>query len=199
MPHYPGAGVGGHCIPVDPDYLIQYAKENGFHHEFLSTARSINNAMPKFTVDQLEAALESHSRSLKDAKVAVLGLSYKPGVGDLRESPSIKIIQALQDRGADVAVHYRYIQSDRGIKRSHAGLPEEMAFFETANDRSHHDVVYAMQGADAIVVATAHPHYINLTADDFKEAGIDIVVDGRNCLNKLSLIEAGISYHGIGR
>jgi nucleotide sugar dehydrogenase len=199
MAHYPGAGVGGHCIPVDPYYLIEYARKNGFQHEFLSTARSINNQMPNFTVDQLEAALEKKGKSIKHAKIAVLGLSYKANVGDLRESPSIKIIEDLQQRGADVSAHDPYISDFQGLKRSHARRPEEFAFFENASDRIHSEIVYSMQDADAVVIATAHSHYVKLTAEDFNAAGVDTVVDGRNCLNKHALTEAGIAYHGIGR
>jgi nucleotide sugar dehydrogenase len=199
MPHFPGAGVGGHCIPVDPYYLIEYARQNGFTHEFLSTARSINNSMPVFTVDQLEAALSKKQRTIKSSKVAVLGLSYKANVGDLRESPSIKIIENLQARGADVAVHDPYIADFKGFKRTHSRSAEEVAFFEAAGTRDQHEVIRAMQGADAVIIATAHAEYIQLSAEDFAEAGVDVVVDGRNCLNKLALTRAGISYHGIGR
>jgi nucleotide sugar dehydrogenase len=201
MPHYPGAGVGGHCIPVDPYYLIDYAKQNGFQHEFLSAARRINNHMPEFTVERLEYALESKGRSLDGARVTVLGLSYKAGVGDLRESPSTKIIQHLRDRGADVAAHDPYITQSAGIKRSfeEAGSTSELAFFESSTGLVHQEIIESMRGAQAVIIATAHRQYLDLEPSDFSAAGIDTVVDGRNCLNKADFTAAGIAYHGIGR
>jgi UDP-N-acetyl-D-glucosamine dehydrogenase len=197
MAHYPGAGVGGHCIPVDPYYLIDYARQNGFQHEFLSTARRINNQMPQFTVDQLDKVLQLKGRELKGTKVTVLGLSYKAGVGDLRESPSAKIIADLQERGAEVAAHDPYISNYRGVKSSFA--ESELAFFESHADQVQNEIVQAMRGADAVIIATAHRQYLALEPADFVDAGIDIVVDGRNCLNKSAFAAAGITYRGIGR
>ncbi|MDF2460814.1 MAG: nucleotide sugar dehydrogenase [Candidatus Saccharibacteria bacterium] len=199
MPHYPGAGVGGHCIPVDPYYLIEYARKNGFEHDFLSSARSINNQMPEFTVDQVESALEHHGRSMKGAKVAVMGLSYKANVGDLRESPSLRILEHLSERGADIVVHDPYIHGYGEYKRSFSGVPEEFAFFENTEGRSQLELTSAMKGADAVIIATAHREYVQLSPEDFKDAGVNIIVDGRNCLNKSALTSAGFTYRGIGR
>src|SRR5947209_11130319 len=98
MVHYPSLGVGGHCIPVDPYYLIEYARGYGFEHEFLSLARFINNKMPEFTVEQLADGLNEAGKSIKGTRVAVLGLSYKPNVGDDRESPSYKLITILKSK-----------------------------------------------------------------------------------------------------
>ena len=194
MPHYPGAGVGGHCIPVDPYYLIEYAKSNGFHHKFLATAREINNNMPIFTVDQVEEALVEKGKILNKAKVAVLGLSYKPNVGDLRESPSIKIIENLKARGAEVAVHDPHITDYPGIKNSFSVLDT------TQKEESEHQrILRTLSGADAALLATAHHEYKDLTSEDLKSAGVTIVVDGRNCLDMEALKKAGITYKGVGR
>ncbi len=100
MAHWPSRGVGGHCIPVDPYYLIEKAKENDFDHKFLRTARNINNSMPQYTVDLLQAKMNEIRKSLKGANIGILGLSYKADVGDLRESPAFKIIEKLKERGA---------------------------------------------------------------------------------------------------
>jgi UDP-N-acetyl-D-glucosamine dehydrogenase len=115
MPHFPGVGVGGHCIPVDPYYLIEYARKNGFTHNFLSTARSINSSMPRFTVERLQDALESTGKQLPKAHILVLGLSYKPDVGDLRESPALKVIDILQTEGAHVTAYDPYINHLEGV------------------------------------------------------------------------------------
>src|SRR3989344_2934011 len=88
MPHYPGCGVGGHCIAVDPYYLISKAKQIGFNHQFLSLAREINNSMPHYAIELLENELKKIKKSIKSAKVGVLGLAYKANVDDARESPA---------------------------------------------------------------------------------------------------------------
>ena len=95
MAHYPGAGVGGHCIPVDPYYLIEKAKSIGFSHKFLSLAREINNSMPAYTVEVLENELKKLKASIKNAKVGVLGLAYKADVDDTRERAALKVIEIL--------------------------------------------------------------------------------------------------------
>src|SRR5262249_21222572 len=102
MPHLPGCGVGGHCIPVDPYYLIRYGAENGFEHRFLATARRINNGMPHYTVKILQQELEKKGKKLQGARIALLGLAYKRDVPDTRESPALVIRSILQERGASV-------------------------------------------------------------------------------------------------
>jgi nucleotide sugar dehydrogenase len=177
MRHAPGTGVGGHCIPVDPYYLIRYARKNGFTHRFLSLARSINNEMPAFTVALLESALAKEKRSLPGATVALLGLSYKPNVSDLRESPAFEIRHILEARGATVRAY-----EPHAVSAGDAGTLSE-----------------ALQGADAAVVATAHREFMELSPEDFADHGVDVVIDGRNCLPKEEFLEAGIAYRGIGR
>lgn len=186
MAHYPGAGVGGHCIPVDPYYLIDYAKKNGFNHQFLKTAREINNGMPSFTVDLLEKSMQTIGLDLENSKVAVLGLSYKANVGDLRESPSLVIINELQSRGANVLAIDPYIASAKGVSN-----------VLTISDLA--TLAEALKGYDSVIVATAHSEYRVLNAEFFAECGIKAVVDGRNCLNKDSFLSSEIIYSGIGR
>lgn len=177
MLHLPGCGVGGHCIPVDPYYLIRYAKENGFTHKFLSLAREINNGMPHFTIELLEKELAQKGKELNGAKIALLGLSYKANVSDLRESPALEIAQLLVDRGAEVRSFDPYIR-----ERSTAATMRE-----------------ALNAADAAVIATAHSAFTNLRPASFKNYGVNIVIDGRNCLSKEDFISSDIVYRGIGR
>ena len=99
---YPGPGLGGHCIPIDPFYLSWRAKKYDFHTRFIELAGEVNLAMPYFIVDQTIAALNEHEKSLKGSRVLVLGMAYKKDVDDLRESPSLAIIELLRDRGAVV-------------------------------------------------------------------------------------------------
>lgn len=177
MPHYPGCGVGGHCIPVDPYYLIEYAKKNGFTHNFLTTARKINNYMPKYTVKKLTECLGNRRIATSGTRVAVLGLSYKADIGDDRESPSYKIIEHLKELGADVASFDPFM-----VERSSAKSLEE-----------------ALRGAKAVVVATSHKAFKELTPKYLRANGIEVVIDGRNCLDKDAFNRSDIVYAGVGR
>lgn len=179
MPHHPGCGVGGHCIPVDPYYLIEYAHGYGFEHEFLRLARSINEHMPEFTVDLLEEGLNDLKKPLNGTKVALLGLSYKANVGDDRESPAYDIKKILEERGADLVTFDPFLPGKSDV----SSLEE------------------ALEHASAIVVATSHAAFAKqLTPESLKAQDISVVVDGRNMLkaNKDALQHAGIIYKGIG-
>ncbi len=178
LPHYPSCGIGGHCIPVDPYYLIAYAKKhNGFEHKFLSLACEVNERMPEYTVDLLEAGLRQKGISLLGAPIAVLGLAYKADIDDCRESPSFEIIAELKKRGAKVTAYDPYIP-----KRSDVKTLEE-----------------AITNKAAVVVAVNHSQFKTLSPYTFKKSGIKVVVDGKNCLSKESFMQAGILYQGIGR
>lgn len=177
MPHYPGCGVGGHCIPVDPYYLIEYARKHGFQHDFLSMARKVNNKMPKYTADKVSDGLNQKKIAINGTKVAVLGLSYKPDIGDDRESPSYKIIKHLEKYGAEVASFDPYV-----LQKS------------TANT-----LVEALNGAKAIVIATCHNEFKGLTPKYLQSCGIEVVVDGRNCLDQERFDQSPVLYMGIGR
>ncbi len=100
---YPGPGLGGHCIPIDPFYLSWKAKEFDFQTRFIELAGEVNISMPYFVIDQLAAGLNEQCKSIKGSKVLVLGLAYKRDIDDLRESPSLTIIELLRDKGALVA------------------------------------------------------------------------------------------------
>ncbi len=101
----PGPGMGGHCLPVDPFYLAWKAREYGQPTEFVELAGEVNQRMPEFCVERVSRALNDHSKAVRGSRVAILGVSYKPGVGDLRESPAIKIMRQLYERGADLVYH----------------------------------------------------------------------------------------------
>jgi UDP-N-acetyl-D-glucosamine dehydrogenase len=108
---YPGPGLGGHCIPIDPFYLSWKAKQFDFHTRFIELAGEVNTAMPYFVLDQIAGGLNEHSKSIKGSKILVLGLAYKRDVDDLRESPSLTILELLRDRGAKVAYNDPYFPS----------------------------------------------------------------------------------------
>jgi UDP-N-acetyl-D-glucosamine dehydrogenase len=101
--YYPGPGLGGHCIPIDPFYLTWKAREYGLHTRFIELSGEVNGAMPRYVVDKLLHALNNAERPLKGAKVLVLGIAYKKNVDDMRESPSVEIMEILREHGAKVA------------------------------------------------------------------------------------------------
>ena len=101
-PYYPGPGLGGHCIPIDPFYLTWKAKEVGMYTRFIELAGEINTSMPKYVLDRTTSALNEFGKSIKNSKLLILGLSYKKNVDDLRESPSLEIMNLLSKKGADL-------------------------------------------------------------------------------------------------
>ncbi|HRY82879.1 MAG TPA: nucleotide sugar dehydrogenase [Candidatus Moranbacteria bacterium] len=177
MAHYPSRGVGGHCIPVDPYYLIERAKESGFDHKFLRVAREINNSMPAYTVELMHNLLNELGLSIKGTPIGLMGLSYKANVDDLRESPAIKIIEELKKKGA------RIIRFDPFIKSmSDVDNLEEL-----------------LQKSKALILVTNHQVFLDIDPKVFKKFGIKAIVDGVNCLDKEKIKKLGIKYRGIGR
>lgn len=177
MPHWPSCGVGGHCIPVDPYYLIERAKQSGFDHKFLKLAREINNSMPEYTVEILQNLLNEKKLPLNGTPVAVLGMAYKADVGDKRESPSFKIVDILKKHKAKVLTFDPY-------------LPENST--ETSLEST-------LEKAKAVIIATNHSAFTKLDAKNFEKHKIAVVVDGKNCLKKESFEKSAVLYKGIGR
>lgn len=101
-PYYPGPGIGGHCIPVDPFYLTWKAREYDVHTRFIELAGEINTTMPRWVLDRVVEALNGHGKAVKGAKILVLGLAYKKNIDDLRESPALTILELLAEKGADI-------------------------------------------------------------------------------------------------
>ena len=135
----PGPGMGGHCLPVDPFYLSWKARELDFATEFIELAGKVNQTQPYFCVEQAERALNDQGKAVKGAKIAVLGVAYKPGVGDIRESPALKIIDRLQSLGAEIAYHDPFVP--------------ELKQFALHNT----ELEQALAGADVALIVTAHP------------------------------------------
>jgi UDP-N-acetyl-D-glucosamine dehydrogenase len=102
MPFYPGPGLGGHCIPVDPYYLTWKAKMNGFEPQLIEMAAIINSRMPEFTVSRIADGLNKHKKSLNGSRVLAVGVTYKKDVSDTRESPALEVLKALLEQGATV-------------------------------------------------------------------------------------------------
>jgi UDP-N-acetyl-D-glucosamine dehydrogenase len=157
MKFLPGPGMGGHCLPVDPFYLSWKAREFDTPTEFIELAGVVNQRMPYFCVEKIAEALNDHSKSVRGSKIAILGVSYKSGVGDLRESPALKIIRLLDERGAQIVYN-----DDHVPELNDFGLRSE-------------PLESALDGADAAVIVTAHP-----SLDPHQVvAGAPLVVDFR--------------------
>ena len=159
---YPGPGLGGHCIPIDPFYLSWKAKQFDFHTRFIELAGEINTAMPYFVIEQIASGLNERSKSLRGSKILVLGVAYKRDIDDLRESPSLTVIELLREKGAIVAYNDPY--------------------FPTVGHGRHYDLNMANTSLDnlgqydAVVIVTDHSDY------DYKAIveQSQLVVDTRN-------------------
>jgi UDP-N-acetyl-D-glucosamine dehydrogenase len=135
----PGPGMGGHCLPVDPFYLAFKAREADFYPEFVELAGKVNQTQPAFCVERIERALNDVGRAVRGAGVLVLGASYKAGIGDTRESPALKIIRMLTERGAVVSYHDPHVPALPAFGLESVGLDEGIA------------------GCDLAAIVTAHP------------------------------------------
>jgi UDP-N-acetyl-D-glucosamine dehydrogenase len=142
----PGPGWGGHCIPIDPFYLSWKAREFGITPQFIELAGSVNLQMPAWVIDKLETALDSRGKSLSGSRILVLGLSYKPDIGDPRESPSFELLSELLSRGAEVAYHDPHVPTAPPM-RSWPDLPPLQSLPLTEE---------SLKSQDAVIVATAH-------------------------------------------
>ena len=156
---YPGPGLGGHCIPVDPFYLTWKARQFDCSTRFIELAGEINTSMPYYVVERLARALNSHSKPMRGAEVLVLGVAYKRDVDDLRESPSLKIIELLRDQGAEVSYHDPYVPELPRTRRYDLDLssrpltPETLASVDAALILTDHtNVDYAAVVAHAPLV-----------------------------------------------
>jgi UDP-N-acetyl-D-glucosamine dehydrogenase len=136
MSFKPGPGLGGHCMPIDPFYLTWKAREHDFYTEFIELAGKVNENMPYWCMSKLVRALNSQAKPLKGSKVLLVGVSYKEDIGDMRESPALKMIELLREEGAVVSYHDRFV----------AELPE-LGLRSQALDAA---------GADCVVIVTAH-------------------------------------------
>ena len=146
MPFYPGPGLGGHCIPIDPFYLTWKAREYGCSTRFIELAGEINVSMPDYVIRRLMDALNDRGKSLKNSRVLVIGVAYKSDVDDLRESPSLVLMEELIRYGAQVSYHDPYVESIKET-RSHPTL---------SGMRSVPLDDAALIGCDAVLIATAH-------------------------------------------
>mgnify|MGYP003336401122 CR=1 FL=1 len=172
MPFYPGPGIGGHCIPLDPHYLSWKARQHGFDSRFITLAEEINSSMPKYVVDLVRNGLNDKGMGVKGAKILILGVAYKKDIDDMRESPALSVIDLLRAQGADVQYHdpfvaevtfdHAYTISD-GEPISNSDLTDEL-----------------ISNSDCVVICTEHSG-----VDYQKVCSLSsLIVDTRNALDE---------------
>ncbi|MFH1183236.1 MAG: nucleotide sugar dehydrogenase [Candidatus Moraniibacteriota bacterium] len=182
MPHWPSCGVGGHCIPVDPYYLIEKARNVGFEHDFLKLARRINSSMPHYTVKTLAKELNEIKKAVNGTKIGILGVSYKANVDDTRDAPYFHIKKELLERKAKVEVFDPYVERENTVK-------------------SLKDL---LKKSEVLLLVTNHKEFEKVTPKLCKKYGIKVIIDGRSFYgsavsDKEGFLKAGIRYKGIGR
>jgi UDP-N-acetyl-D-glucosamine dehydrogenase len=186
MAHYPGPGVGGHCIPKDPFYLVYKAKKAGFPLRMVSTAEVLNKGMPRHTVERLLKTFRKLKKNPRRLKVALWGLSYKGGVKDTRRSPSVDLLKILQRFGVKVVVY------DPFVEKLKAG---------SVQYTSASSILDSVKGADAVVIATNHALFreVNLSEVKAQMNPDPVLFDTRNLRGRKECEEAGFTYLATGR
>jgi UDP-N-acetyl-D-glucosamine dehydrogenase len=165
MPFYPGPGLGGHCIPIDPFYLSWKARQSGFECRFIELAGHVNGAMPEYVVQLISEALNSVRKSVRGSRVHLFGMAYKPNVGDVRESPALDILELLTRQGAVVSYTDPYVASLAHGAETLRSVAADQALAESA---------------DCYVVCTNH----DVFDYDAIVKGAGLIVDTRNALKK---------------
>lgn len=171
MPFYPGPGIGGHCIPLDPHYLSWKARQHGFDSQFISLAEQVNSGMPAYVVKLVSTALNNVKKAVNGSKILILGVAYKKDIDDMRESPALSIIDLLRSRGADLVYHDPFVPE---VTFDHAytiGDGEPLRNQELTDD--------LIRNADCVIICTEHS---NIDYHRVCELA-GLIVDTRNALS----------------
>ena len=164
---YPGPGLGGHCIPLDPYYLSWKAREYGFHTSMIEASMTVNDSMPEWCASRAARLLNAKGKAMKDAKILVLGVAYKQDIDDYRESPALHVIERLEARGANIAYYDPWVPEYYHQGEPHKSLPEL-----TEADLSE---------ADLVIVTCAHSN----VDYDFVARNADVVFDTKNAMKNV--------------
>ena len=171
MPFYPGPGIGGHCIPLDPHYLSWKARQHGFDSQFISLAEQVNSGMPAYVVKLVSTALNAERKSVNGSRILILGVAYKKDIDDMRESPALSIIDLLRSRGADVRYHDPFVEE---VTFDHAytiGEAEPLYNVELTEEE--------LVSADCVIICTEHSNVDYKRVCDLSK----LIVDTRNALS----------------
>jgi UDP-N-acetyl-D-glucosamine dehydrogenase len=171
MPFYPGPGIGGHCIPLDPHYLSWKARQHGFDSRFISLAEEVNSRMPEHVVQLVSDGLNDERKAMKGSNVLLLGVAYKKDVNDVRESPALSIIDRLRAKGANVRYHDPFVSEVR-FDDAHTDVSGEPLNSVPLTDEE-------LKAADCVIIVTDHSEI------DYKRVCslAPLIVDTRNALN----------------
>ena len=181
MPHYPGAGVGGECIPVDTWYLISQAEKLGIDSKLMKTARMVNDSMPEHVIELLEDELKKINKKIDSSKVTILGLCYKKNIPDIRLSPTFPLLEKLATKNAETIISDPVYE---GIKSPINLTPMSESF----------------KGSDVIILMTDHDDFAKIDFAKIKnEMRSHIVIDGRNLFKDNELKKLGFSYRVVGK
>lgn len=164
---YPGPGLGGHCIPLDPYYLSWKAREYGFHTSMIEASMTVNDGMPEWCASRAARLLNAKSKAMKDAKILVLGVAYKQDIDDYRESPALRVIERLEARGADIAYYDPWVPEYYYQGEVRKSLPELTEG--------------VLAGADLVIVTCAHSN----VDYDFVARNADMVFDTKNAMKNV--------------
>jgi UDP-N-acetyl-D-mannosaminuronic acid dehydrogenase len=181
--HYPGSGVGGHCLPKDP-WLLKHGLDaygsSKFLPKIIASSREINDWMPIHVADLLEEALAQHSKTLKGAKIAILGIAFLENSDDTRNTPSIVLYNQLKKRNAIPLLHDPYVREF------------DLPFTNNLDS--------VLSGADAVVLMTRHKEYLDMSLVELRrKLATPILVDGRNAFHNEAALKAGLTYRGVGK
>lgn len=171
MPFYPGPGIGGHCIPLDPHYLSWKARQHGFDSRFISLAEEVNSRMPEHVVQLVSDGLNDECKSLKNSRVLLLGVAYKKDIDDVRESPALSIIDRLRAKGANVRYHDPFVAKLRFDDTHTQGGGDPLDSVPLTDEE--------LDSADCVIIVTDHSNI------DYRRvcARSPLIVDTRNALN----------------
>lgn len=171
MPFYPGPGIGGHCIPLDPHYLSWKARQHGFDSRFISLAEEVNSRMPEHVVQLVADGLNDERKAMKGSNVLLLGVAYKKDINDVRESPALSIIDRLRAKGANVRYHDPFVSEVRFDDAHTDAGGEPLSSVPLTNEE--------LQAADCVIIVTDHSDI------DYKRicSVVPLIVDTRNALN----------------
>ncbi len=176
-PFFPGIGVGGHCIAVDPEWLKSASEKAGYFPEMIELSRKTNSQMPKYSVDALDMMVKTNGSSLMDMDVLIVGAAYKREVNDLRESPFYEVKRLLEEKGSNLSIF-----DSKNIKYN-----------------THDSFLEALENCTAIIIVTDHSDMVEFLARKISKLnGIRYILDGRNCLDS-NKIPRNIIYKGIGK
>jgi nucleotide sugar dehydrogenase len=182
---YPGPGVGGHCLPADPYYLTHKSRELGYEPRVILAGRYVNNSMPGHTVDLVEDGLKEVGKSIEGSRIAVLGLAFKPDIGDTRQSPSVEIARTLKEKGADLRVHDPIVEEE--VISDLIGM-------------GNSTLEEALTDAECVVIATDHDSIRKIPIERIQQMAENdcVIVDTRNVFDPDEVPDEMV-YRGIGR